>query len=879
MWKRSPQISEAAWTETNWQENTAADEMGKEGTSEPEEPCLQWTCSGRILTAREIGNGNMHPKQGALYLHKAAITDVLQCDERMIIGDRLGGVTFLTLRNRDTPETARGEGHTAWLGNAVTEEVILEEGRSTEDQPHVPTPTPMFAGAPRIRVQVRFSFKKETKLFAFDAICHSHYTINDFKKSVLQQLNLDPSVVLPRDWRVTLSGRRMDDDKPLGYYGVKQGSILDMEGGLRGGGGKRKPAKVMQTPIEDSTVAAFKALAIQRRKQDWAAAAEEDQRAGAVMGEGEETRKEVARKEQEKQKIIAKGLKREAEAKHNAKVSDNLEEIQQALQRLPALPEHVNVMKMRKILKSLNLTVEMVEVFCRVWLQTEALESTPVKIAKRIAPGTTFHSEGVRFRIFMESVEKGPAVNQSQLEDWVRRQCSSRFTIENVQMVTGAKDESRQSILSPAAWRIAFETIPPNMLESLYRDIKLIIHGKEFYYSCEGPSELELEVIWDNEDHARLLFEAMTSLNLSDTHMELLLTHFTRQSLDDAQLNSEASRAQLSQLVSGLHFRDTILRNSKQTRLTPRARAADNNRLLWPKLSLYAVSMEGHRQLAEAAQKCTLVIPYGIRPGLSPATCQFSFRAPAARPPMGTSLQRAAEALKETRTQAINTTTTYCEQTQNMFNNLKDKERIDRDDIESLHFYTASACTSVENLPHKVTRRTAVLLRELVNTLHQHLSKSDVEIAGDGTDHLMSSDMWWKIQTSICEAKEEIFMLFWAKGSTWTDIDTQILAEIRKGTSTWPRDRSERAKKAFLAMGASGVTAAAEKSTLQSMVFECEKEVGKELMTTCTGVKEYKQEGSMMTGGSLSLDRLNLTFLLSPVIHISWRNQTTRKTL
>jgi hypothetical protein len=141
----------------------------------------------------------MHPKQGALYLHKAAITDVLQCDERMIIGDRLGGVTFLTLRNRDTPETARGEGHTAWLGNAVTEEVILEEGRSTEDQPHVPTPTPMFAGAPRIRVQVRFSFKKETKLFAFDAICHSHYTINDFKKSVLQQLNLDPSVVLPRD--------------------------------------------------------------------------------------------------------------------------------------------------------------------------------------------------------------------------------------------------------------------------------------------------------------------------------------------------------------------------------------------------------------------------------------------------------------------------------------------------------------------------------------------------------------------------------------------------------------------------------------------------------------------------------------------------------
>jgi hypothetical protein len=38
---------------------------------------------------------------------------------------------------------------------------------------------------------------------------------------------------------------------------------------------------------------------------------------------------------------------------------------------------------------------------------------------------------------------------------------------------------------------------------------------------------------------------------------------------------------------------------------------------------------------------------------------------------MVTSLQRTTETLQETRTQAINTTTTYCEQAQNMFNNLK----------------------------------------------------------------------------------------------------------------------------------------------------------------------------------------------------------------
>ena len=51
-------------------------------------------------------------------------------------------------------------------------------------------------------------------------------------------------------------------------------------------------------------------------------------------------------------------------------------------------------------------------------------------------------------------------------------------------------------------------------------------------------------------------------------------------------------------------------------------------------------------------------------------------------------------------------------------------------------------------------------------------------------------------------------------------------------------------------------------------------ETGKDMMTTCTGVKEYKQGGSIVTGGALPLDRLHLTFLRSPVIQISWRNQT-----
>jgi hypothetical protein len=151
--------------------------------------------------------------------------------------------------------------------------------------------------------------------------------------------------------------------------------------------------------------------------------------------------------------------------------------------------------------------------------------------------------------------------------------------------------------------------------------------------------------------------------------------------------------------------------------MSPRARAADNNRLLWPKLSLYAVSPEGHKHLSEISQKCTLSIPYGLRPGLSPATCQFSLRSPAVRALMGTPLQRAMGILLEMRTQAISTTETYCDQAQNTFNNLNGQGKISREDIERLHFYLASACTSVENLSHKVTRKTAALLRDTVNTV------------------------------------------------------------------------------------------------------------------------------------------------------------------
>jgi WD40 repeat protein len=870
----------ATWAETDWRENVGSDEMGDEERSAPEEPDLQWTSNGRILSAREKGDEDVHPTPRAIYFHNEIITAILERDGRVIIGDKQGGVTFLKPRNLDILQTASGGGYTTGIENVDTETPILVKNGGIQTLPQALTPTRAFAEAPRFRVWACLPFETGNKLFDIEVIRHSDYTVLDFKKSVIQQLDIDPSVVTPRDWRVLLSGKQLEDHKTLCSYGVRQDSTLDIEIRLRGGGGKKKPTKESNNQTEESTVTAtFRALAIQRRQQERAAEAEEDMRAGAVMGEGEEHRKEEAKKEHEKRKAIAKGLKREATARQNAKVSDSLEEIQQALQRLPILPEQVDVTKIRHLLKTLNLSTEMVEIFCRVWLHTEALETTPAKIAKRMAPGTIFRPDGTRFRIYLEGVDKGQTVNQSQMEDWIRKHGPSRFTMESMQTVTEARNELRQTIVSPASWRLAFETIPPSMLEALRKDIKLIIQGKEFYYYCEGPNELELEVMWDNEDQARLLFMAMDALDLSDTHMELLLTHFVRQSLDDAQINPEAARAQLSQQVATMHFWDGMIRHSKWVRLSPRARAADNNRLLWPKLNLYAVSPEGHRLLSEISLKCTLSIPYGLRPGLSPATCQFSLRPPAIRALTGTPLQKAIGTLIEMRTQAISTTETYCHQAQNTFDNFKSQGKIGRDEMESLHLYLASACTSVENLSHKVTRKTAALLREMVNTVQHYLANSDMEIDGDKADHILTLDMWEKIRASLTEEKKEPFMLFWAKGSTWTDIDAQILAEIRKGTSTWPRDRQERAKKAFRGLGASGVTAALEKSTLQYMVFECEEDKGNEIMTTCTGVKEYKQGGSMVSGGTLSLEHLHLPYLLSPTIHITWRNLTNMESV
>jgi hypothetical protein len=91
------------WSETDWRKNVVSDEMGDEEISEPDEPDLHWTSNGRILTARATGDEDVHSAPMALYFHSDTISAILELDDRVIIGDRQGGVAFVTFRNTDAP--------------------------------------------------------------------------------------------------------------------------------------------------------------------------------------------------------------------------------------------------------------------------------------------------------------------------------------------------------------------------------------------------------------------------------------------------------------------------------------------------------------------------------------------------------------------------------------------------------------------------------------------------------------------------------------------------------------------------------------------------------------------------------------------------------
>ena len=119
----------------------------------------------------------------------------------------------------------------------------------------------------------------------------------------------------------------------LGRYHIKNGTIIDLEGKLLGGAGrgtdKEKAGKGAKSPkpVDGTMQSAFRTLQLHHRKEETEQAAETDREAGAVMGEGEELRKQEAKAEAEQRKKTEKGLRREKETRFNEATSTNLEEI------------------------------------------------------------------------------------------------------------------------------------------------------------------------------------------------------------------------------------------------------------------------------------------------------------------------------------------------------------------------------------------------------------------------------------------------------------------------------------------------------------------------------------------------------------------------
>ena len=74
-------------------------------------------------------------------------------------------------------------------------------------------------------------------------------------------------------------------------------------------------------------------------------------------------------------------------------------------------------------------------------------------------------------------------------------------------------------------------------------------------------------------------------------------------------------------------------------------------------------------------------------------------------------------------------------------------------------------------------------------------------------------------------------------------------------------------------VGALGVWAAVERVNLQYVVIECTREIGDKIKAKCTNQKEMKQGASMVMGGSLSLDCLQVSLIPAPSIPIYWKCQ------
>ncbi len=130
---------------------------------------------------------------------------------------------------------------------------------------------------------------------------------------------------------------------------------------------------------------------------------------------------------------------------------------------------------------------------------------------------------------------------------------------------------------------------------------------------------------------------------------------------------------------------------------------------------------------------------------------------------------------------ALETTDIYCNKIYDKLSEFKDNT-ITKEEVEYFYLYVLSIHTSIENLSHKVTKKTALVLQELVNHIYQELSKTADEVVRLDTDQIMPPAIRQRLQATIQEVKQTIFSLFWTRGATWTDIDSHIAVEVRQDT-------------------------------------------------------------------------------------------------
>ena len=276
----------------------------------------------------------------------------------------------------------------------------------------------------------------------------------------------------------------------MATHGIGADSTIQLKPLLRGGGGNQKRNKdgraATSTPAKMSQVTtAFRALHLIQQQDREKREEEEDKVAGVESGMGlsEERRKRTAKEATKVKQQTLEGKQREADTLHNFEASALLEEIQQASENLPKLPEEINVSKIRHLVQQQDAGIELVELASRAWFQVRSTENTDKMSRSRLLKvGTMTRPEGDRYHLTLEAKNMDATTTQTKVENWFQGfNPSVKSTIDSLGTITEARDENNNYFTSPKSFRISTPALPPALLDLLFKDDIIMIGGEEFY--------------------------------------------------------------------------------------------------------------------------------------------------------------------------------------------------------------------------------------------------------------------------------------------------------------------------------------------------------------------------------------------------------------